>query len=95
MKPTSDQIDIRSLAATKELQECVDTGTATDGEVERSCLELRRVLSLGSRSSSLMFVVSGEPPAFEAIFIFTMTRFKATDIYHGINKAIVRLKVSR
>lgn len=66
-----------------------------DGEVERSYLELRRVLSLGFKSSSLMFVISRERPAFEATFISTMTRSKATDIYHGINKDIVRLKVSR
>jgi hypothetical protein len=42
-----------------------------------------------------MFVISREPPAFEATFISAMTRSKVTDIYHGIDKAIVRLKVSR
>jgi hypothetical protein len=30
MKPTSDQIDIRSLAAAKELQEYVDIENATE-----------------------------------------------------------------
>jgi len=49
MKPTSDQIDIRSIAAAKELQEYVDTENATDDKVEPSYLELRRALSLGSK----------------------------------------------
>jgi hypothetical protein len=49
MKPTSDQIDIRSLAAAKNSKSMWDTENATDDKVEPSYLELRRALSLGSK----------------------------------------------
>lgn len=56
-------------------------------KLSQSYLELRRALSLGSKSSSLVVLISREPLAFKVTFISTVTRFKVTDIYHGRDRS--------
>jgi hypothetical protein len=88
VRPTSDKINIKSLTAAKEPPRIWDTEGATKmTKLSQSYLELRRALSLGSKSSSLVVLISREPLAFKVTFISTVTRFKVTDIYHGRDRS--------
>ena len=71
--PTSNKINVKSLTAKEPPRIWRYRGCDKDDKVEPNLPRIERALSLSSKSSSLVVLISREPPVFKATFISTVT----------------------